>query len=283
MSSTDIIASVEQPAGQSAVDRVVAGLLRFRRVVVPVTLIALWVIVSMLTLVRPLILPPPWALWDSFQDLAPLLPSAILTSTSMTLTGFLLGTLLGAGLGLLMAYSRTARELFGAVLDFTRPVPIFALIPLFILWFGIGRAPQIALIALGTSVILGLTTLEAVRNVPPIYLRAALTLGASRRRIYRTVVVPYIVPQLVGAIRVAAAAAWGLGVAAEFMGSQQGLGYLIVLQQTYLRTAGIVVLVLVYSLLAVSVDLVIAAIERRVTRWTERRGGFGVVASLVGR
>jgi len=283
MSSTDITASVEQPAAHSAMDRVVAGLLRFRRVVVPVTLITIWVIVSMLVLVRPLILPPPWALWDSFQDLAPLLPSAILTSTSMTLTGFLLGTLLGAGLGLLMAYSRTARELFGAVLDFTRPVPIFALIPLFILWFGIGRAPQIALIALGTSVILGLTTLEAVRNVPPIYLRAALTLGASRRRIYRTVVVPYIVPQLVGAIRVAAAAAWGLGVAAEFMGSQQGLGYLIVLQQTYLRTAGIVVLVLVYSLLAVSVDLVIAAIERRVTRWTERRGGFGVVASLVGK
>jgi ABC-type nitrate/sulfonate/bicarbonate transport system permease component len=172
--------------------------------------------------------------------------------------------------------------LLGTVFDFTRPVPVFALIPLFILWFGIGRAPQIALIALGTSVILGVTTLEAIRNVPVIYIRAALTLGADRQKIYLSVIVPYIIPHLIGAIRVAAAASWGLDVAAEFMGSQAGLGYLIILQQTYLRTAGIILLVIIYSILAVLMDLLIARLEVRITRWTGRRAGTGVVASIIG-
>jgi ABC-type nitrate/sulfonate/bicarbonate transport system permease component len=118
--------------------------------------------------------------------------------------------------------------------------------------------------------------------VPPIYVRAALTLGASRAVIYRTVIVPSILPHLIGAIRVAAAVAWGLDVAAEFMGSSVGLGYLIILQQTYLRTAGIILLVAIYSVLAVILDAIIARVERRITGWTERRGGVGIVASMVG-
>lgn len=258
------------------------GTIRVRRLVVPVALIATWFVVSWLGLVRPIILPPPWAVWEAFQGMAPQLPRAIATTVTITVTGFLIGVAAGTGLGLLMAYSRAAREFLGNVLDFIRPVPVFALIPLFILWFGVGRAPQVALIAMGTSVILGVTTLEAIRNVPPIYIRAALTLGADQRGIYRTVIVPCIVPHLVGAIRVAAAAAWGLDVAAEFMGSEEGLGYLIVLQQTYLRTAGIFVLVAIYSVLAVVLDFVIARVEQRVTRWTERRGGTGIVASVTG-
>ena len=104
------------------------------------------------------------------------------------------------------------------------PRAILTTVAMTLTGFGIGRAPQIALIALGTSVVLGITTLEAIRNVPPIYIRAALTLGADRKRIYTTVIVPYIVPHLIGAIRVAAASSWGLDVAAEFMGSQAGLG-----------------------------------------------------------
>ena len=200
---------------------------------------------------------------------------AILTTVAMTLTGFGIGVAFGTISGLAMAYSKAVRDFLGTVFDFTRPVPVFALIPLFILWFGIGRAPQIALIALGTSVVLGVTTVEAIRNVPSIYIRAALTLGADRKRIYTTVIVPYIVPHLIGAIRVAAAASWGLDVAAEFMGSQAGLGYLIM-------TAGIVILVVIYSLLAVLLDTVIAKLEKRLTPWTERRSSIGVVASIVG-
>lgn len=254
----------------------------FRKVIIPILLIILWIIVSKLNLIKPLFVPPPNAIWKAFLGMYKLLPRAILTTVSMTLTGFGIGVAFGTISGLAMAYNKTIRDLLGTIFDLTRPVPVFALIPLFILWFGIGRAPQIALIAMGTSVVLGVTTLEAIRNVPNIYVRAALTLGADRQKIYTSVIVPYIVPHLIGAIRVAAASSWGLGVAAEFMGSQAGLGYLIILQQTYLRTAGILLLVLIYSLLAVIMDLIIALIEKRITRWTERRSSIGVVASIVG-
>ena len=254
-----------------------------RRLVVPATLLVAWVAVSEARLVRPIFLPPPAAIAGAFEGMAPQLPGAILTTVTLTVIGWALGVAIGMAFGLLMAYSRLARDYIGTIFDFLRPVPVYALIPLFILWFGVStRAPQIAIIALGTAVILGVTTLEAVRNVPPIYVRAALTLGASRAVIYRTVIVPSILPHLIGAIRVAAAVAWGLDVAAEFMGSSVGLGYLIILQQTYLRTAGIFLLVAIYSVLAVILDAIIARVERRITGWTERRGGVGIVASMVG-
>jgi ABC-type nitrate/sulfonate/bicarbonate transport system permease component len=252
------------------------------KLLVPVALIVIWVVISQLRLIRPIFVPAPADIWKAFLGMYEILPQAILTTVIMTLSGFAIGVAFGTLSGLVMAFSKTIRELLGTIFDFMRPVPVFALIPLFILWFGIGRAPQVALIALGTSVVLGVTTLEAIRNVPTIYVRAALTLGANRRRIYSTVIVPYIIPHLIGAIRVAAAASWGLDVAAEFMGSQQGLGYLIILQQTYLRTAGIILLVIIYSTLAVIMDTIIAYLERRITRWTERRTSIGVVASIVG-
>lgn len=252
------------------------------KVIVPLGILIVWVVVTQYRLVGKIFLPSPADAWMAFTGLAPLLPTAILTTVVMTLVGLTIGIAFGSVSGLLMAYSQTIRNLLGFVFDFLRPVPVFALIPLFILWFGIGRAPQIALIALGTSVVLGVTTLEAIRNIPGIYVRAALTLGAERGQIYRTVIVPYIIPHLVGAIRVAAAASWGLDVAAEFMGSQQGLGYLIIVQQMYLRTAGILFLVAVYSTLAIVLDTLIRIAEARVTRWTERHMAIGVVGSIVG-
>ncbi len=253
------------------------------KLIVPFGLLVLWIVISEFRMVRPIFIPPPEDVWKSFAGMYKLLPKAILTTVVMTLAGFGIGVAFGTVSGLVMAYNKTIRDFLGTIFDFTRPVPVFALIPLFILWFGIGRAPQIALIAMGTSVVLGVTTLEAIRNVPSIYIRAALTLGAGRQRIYTTVIVPYIAPHLIGAIRVAAAASWGLDVAAEFMGSQTGLGYLIIMQQIYLRTAGIVMLVAVYSILAVIFDTLIARLEKVITPWTERRSSVGVVASIVGR
>lgn len=255
---------------------------RVRKVVIPIGLGVLWWVVTRTGMIDPLFLPSPVDLWEALKGMRTPLPGALRTTVTMTLTGFALGSGIGVVTGLAMAYSRLVRELFGLVFDFLRPVPVFALIPLFILWFGIGRTPQVALITVGTSVILGVTTIEAIRNVPPIYVRASLTLGADRFRIYRTVVVPSIVPHLVGAIRVAAAASWGLDVAAEFMGSQEGLGFLMINRQSYLDTAGILLIVLIYSLLALFFDTLIRLLEGRITRWTERRPRAGAVGALLG-
>ncbi|MCX6089111.1 MAG: ABC transporter permease subunit, partial [Candidatus Atribacteria bacterium] len=195
---------------------------------------------------------------------------ATLTSVGITLSGFGLGLLVGIGMGLLMAYSRSFLEAVGPTMEFTRPVPVFAMIPLFILWFGIGLWPQVLLVALGVSAILGVTTYEAIRNMPMVYIRAATNLGADKKTVFRTVVTPYIFPHRIVAIRVAAAASWGLDVAAEFMGIQQGLGFNMIVQQIYLNTAGIIAIVLVYSVLAITLDQAIRKIDQKLTFWTER-------------
>ena len=255
----------------------------FLKILVPVAFLIVWVFLSENKMVDPVFMPGPRDVLVAWKGLKPLLGRSVLVTLGITLSGFFIGTAIGTALGLVMAYSRTIRELVGTLFDFLRPVPVFALIPLFILWFGLGRTPQVVLIALGTAVILGVTTVEAIRNVPGIYVRAALMLGAGRTQIYRRVIVPYIIPHLIGAIRVAAAASWGLDVAAEFMGSQVGLGYLIIMQQVYLRTAGIVTIVIIYSVLAVGLDTIIRIIEARITRWTERRSMPSVVGAIVGQ
>ncbi len=252
------------------------------RLVIPFVLVTVWAWVSSQRYVRPLFLPSPGDLLQSFIDLLPVLPEAILSSVLMTLAGFLIGAFVGLASGLLMAYSVGARFVVGGVLSFVRPVPIFALIPLFVLWFGIGRAPQVTLIAVGTSLIIGLMTIEAIKNVPPIYIRAALVLGASRSTIYSTVIVPAIGPHMLGAIRAAAAAAWGLDVAAEFIGAQSGLGRLIIVRQEYLDSSSMIVIIIIYSLLAIVVDRIIQRIEMPLTMWTGRNAQTGAVGSIVG-
>jgi ABC-type nitrate/sulfonate/bicarbonate transport system permease component len=213
----------------------------------------------------------------------PGLPAALPASVLMTLTGLLIGTAAGVITGLVMAYSRVARDLFGGLVAFVAPIPIFALIPLFVLWFGLGKAPQIVLVMFGSAILLSLATIEAVRNVPPIFVRASLLLGAGRQTVYRTVILPAIVPHIFGALRAAAVAAWGRDVAAEYVGAQDGLGYLMIVQSQYFDTAGMWVIIFIYSLLALALDAVLRAAQRPLTRWTDRNVESGVVANVLGQ
>ncbi|MCD6317942.1 ABC transporter permease [Candidatus Aerophobetes bacterium] len=243
----------------------------FKSILLVGIILTIWAIITLLTdLIQPIFIPSPINIWQSFLEMRDNLPMAILVSLGITLSGFGIGLVAGVGLGLAIAYSKNFMEMVGPLLDFTRPIPVLALIPLFLLWFGIGLLPQVLLVALGVSVVLGVETYEAVRNMPLVYIRAASNLGADKKTIFKTVVIPYIFPYLIGAIRVAAALSWGLDVASEFMGAQVGLGYNMIVQQIYLNTAGIIAIVIIYSLLAISFDQIIRKIESRVTRWTER-------------
>lgn len=243
--------------------------LRFTSILV--ILLAAWVLLTMVSKsIRPIILPSPVGLFDAFMKLAPNLPSAMIASLNITMAGLGIGLLVGILMGLAMAYSTMFMQTVGPFMEATRPIPAMAMIPLFMLWFGLGRLPQILLIALGVSAILGVQTYEAIRNIPIVYIQAAFNLGAKKSYVFRTVVLPYIVPHLIGAIRVAAATSWGLDVAAEFMGVQTGLGYTMIVQQMYLNTAGILVIVIIYSCMAIILDKIIGGIEKYATRWTDR-------------
>ena len=253
-----------------------------KALVIPVGAFIIWATITNLSLVEPIFLPTPQKIVRVFWAIREVIPGAFWITIRMVAAGLLLGGITGLGTGLAFGYSKWARDLLEFSLDALRPVPLFALIPLFVLWLGIGMTPQIALVTLGVFLILTIQTTEAVRNVPHIYVRAALTAGASRFHIYRTVVVPAIVPHILAGLRLAVVGAWGLDVAAEFMGSQAGLGYLMLTRMRFLDTAGIMAIVLIFAVLAVGSDFLLRAFINRTTVWMQRSQDVGVVADILG-
>ena len=269
------------PAPQHAPPR---RLLRpLRALIFPALTLGLWQAVTSTGWIRPLFLPPPLVVWRELLESGPAFLAGLQTSLTMVAAGLFVGGAVGIGAGLLLGFSATVRAYVEFSLDLLRPVPLFALIPLFVLWFGIGEIPEIALIALGIALLLSLATIEAVRNVPEIYVKAALTLGASRLQIYRRIVIPAIAPQMVGAVRYAVACAWGLDVAAEFTGSQKGLGYIMIVREQYLDTAGIIAVVLIFCAVAILSDRLLKVLLRPLVRWQASSPANRRIARLIGR
>ena len=112
--------------------------------------------------------------------------------------GMLAGAILGVICGIAMSWNRWINSILDPLIEALRPIPAVALIPFFILWFGIGDTGKLILTALGGFTVMVVTTLEAIKHVSPIYIMAARTLGANRLTIYRTVILPAITPPLIG-------------------------------------------------------------------------------------
>ncbi|MDP9190450.1 MAG: ABC transporter permease [Acidobacteriota bacterium] len=185
------------------------------------------------------------------------------------LTGWFIGCLGGVVVGLMMTRSPFVERSLNPLLEIARPLPPVALVPFFILWFGVGASGQIVLIALSCFMVLAVTTFSAARLVPTIYVQTAASLGASPARIYRTVVLPAIIPAIAAGCRVSAALAFGVGVAAEFMGAQSGLGYMMMVARRTLNTDTILVGLLALGVESFAFDSLLRIVTRRITRWAD--------------
>ena len=244
---------------------------RFLGVATVVTVLAAWYIVTVvMPLIPSLFFPSPPDVLRALVELRYSIIQHSLVTLYRVLTSFSVGSMIGILIGLLMSRSRIVYAILDPVIEALRPVPPIALIPFFILWFGIGNFGKVLLSGLGCFMVLVVNTVVAVRNVPPIYVRAAASLGADPRTIYRTVVVPAIVPSLVSGWRVAAALAFALTVAAELMGAQSGLGFLVMVARRSLQTDVILLSVIILSIEAWFVDRAIRVLSNRVTPWMER-------------
>lgn len=187
------------------------------------------------------------------------------------LSGFALGAFFGIVIPLAMGWKPYLRAGLNPLVHLARPVPLVTLIPLFLLWFGIGELAEILLVAVGSFFILVMVTLEAIRNVPTIYLWASAALGASRRLVYWRIVLPAVVPSIIGGLRVAVTFAFPLTVAAEMMGAQRGQGYYLWQMVMHLQLAQMVAIVLLLTALVVASDALVRVADRYVTAWSERR------------
>ena len=148
-------------------------------------------------------------------------------------SGLILGGLLGLALGLALSWSVWSRRLVELPTQFLRALPLLAMVPLFQLWFGTYFFGQVLFVAYGVGVIVFAGVVNAVRNVPRIYIDNARALGASQAQLYRTVILPAILPAMRSVVLLGLGAGWGAVLAAEYLGAQSGLGYIIVYAQQF--------------------------------------------------
>jgi sulfonate transport system permease protein len=149
------------------------------------------------------------------------------------LLGFVIGGGIGFALGLLLSLSLWSNRFVGAPLRFTRALPLLAMIPLFQLWFGIADFGMVVFIAYGVGVIIFTSVINAVPRVPRIYRDNARALGASKFRVFHTVTMPAILPEVRSAAVIAIGVGWAAALGAEYLGAQSGLGRIVVASEAF--------------------------------------------------
>lgn len=197
------------------------------------TVAAAWTLVTNLGWVTETYLPSPQRLGGELLTLlergyrgAPL-HEHIGISLWRTLSGFAVGALLGVPLGLFTGHNRTAGALVAPLVAFLRPIPPIAFIPMAVLYFGLGETGKVVLIAFTAFNYAQLNAHAGAAGVPESYLRAARSMGLSERQIFWRVIVPAAVPQIFTGLKVAMALSWAVVVAAELVGAQRGIGFMI--------------------------------------------------------
>lgn len=195
------------------------------------------------------------------------LGSATLVSVQRVLLGFAVGAALGLGLAVIAGLSRIGEDAVDPPMQMLRTLPHFGLIPLFIVWMGIGESPKIALIALGVIFPLYLNTYAGIRSIDRKMTEAAVSMGLTRRQRLRHVVLPGALPQALVGLRQSLGVAWLSLIVAETVSADSGLGYMINHAREFLQTDVIVVGLAVYSILGLATDSLVRLIERRALAW----------------
>lgn len=239
--------------------------------VVVALVVVWWVVTSGTGAVKPLYFPTPESVWDALTTLGTRLLADAGATLARVLVSWVGGSALGVAVGLAMARNRWVMYALTPVIEALRPVPPVALIPFVILWFGIGDDGKIFLGALACFMVMVVNTTVAVGNVPPVYLQAARSLGAGRGRVYRSVVLPAIVPEILSGFRIGSALAFAVIVAAEFLGADAGIGRLIMQASRTLNTSVVLLGTVVIAAMAVLLDTAISRLSARITRWSANR------------
>ncbi|MDA2962677.1 MAG: ABC transporter permease [Actinomycetota bacterium] len=214
--------------------------------------------------------PPPTQVFESIEFLGFKIFTDIFATSARVLFGLIVGTILGCVVGAMIVFSRRTGEFLNPIIEGSRPVPVIAMIPFFLMWFGIEEPGKLFLVTIGVFMIVVVNVSESIRNVPKLYIQAAQTLGASTRIIRKRIIFPAIIPALIGPLRVAVALTFTLVVAAEFMGAQNGIGYRILEARRLFYPQVILLGIIQLGILASIFDAVLQRTMGRITRWSGR-------------
>jgi len=249
---------------------------RIWSILVVMLLLGLWWAASALQWIEPFYWPPLSATWDRLVKLAtegfrnvPLWQH-VWISVFRVLAGVFFGALVGIPLGFAMGLSAVARGFLDPIVEFMRPVPPLALIPLIILWFGIDETAKISLLFLASLFIMTIAARSGVASVAVPKLHAAYSLGASRRQVLMHVLLPNALPGIFTGLRIAMGVCWSTVVAAELVAADKGLGSMIMIAKNFLQTDTVVIGIALIGVIGYSIELLMRGAERRLVPWKGR-------------
>ncbi|KFI28370.1 ABC transporter permease [Haematobacter massiliensis] len=240
-----------------------------RRTMGPLLLLLLWHIASVTGVLPAEVLAGPATVVGAASALLASgeLQAAIAVSLRRAMSGLAIGGTLGVALAVIAGLTRLGEDLVDAPMQMLRTVPNVALIPLLIIWFGIGEAPKVALIALATAFPLYLNVFAGIRGVDQTLIEAGRTLGLSRLGLVRHVVLPGALPGALVGLRYSLGLSWLALVFGEQINATAGIGYLMANAREFFQTDVIVVCLVVYALLGLAVDFIVRTLERIFLAW----------------
>ncbi|MET0126734.1 ABC transporter permease [Pseudomonas caspiana] len=239
------------------------------RLLSPIALLLLWELASQLGLLPSRVIAAPsqiggtlWAMIESGE-----LGTHLWVSLHRALLGLGIGVFIGVVAALITGLSKKGEVILDSPMQMLRTIPSLALVPLFILWFGIGEFTKIALIVTGTTFPVYLNLYSGIRNIDPKLIEAANTLGLNRRQLIWHVILPGSLPSFFVGLRYSLGISWLALVFVEQINTTAGIGYLASDARDFMRTDVIVICLLIYSVLGLVIDAIIRTLERYALAW----------------
>jgi len=240
----------------------------------PVVLVVVWEWLAQAGWLSPQVLPAPSKVMRTAFKLAT--SGTLLNDLGVSLlrasAGFVIGTAVGATLGIFVGFSRIAEAAIDRSVQMIRAVPFLAVLPLVIVWLGVGETQKIFLVALGVTFPIYINTVLGIRQVDPKLLELGRVQGLSSIELIRRIILPGALPSILTGVRYALATAWLALVVAETIGAQSGIGFLAMDAREFLRTDVIVLTIVVYALIGVAADGIARFLERRLLAWHPNYG-----------
>ena len=239
-------------------------------------LLALWSIVTELGLVKPLFLPSPVAVWQKFLVATTdgvsnsTLAEHTLASLGRVLGAFVFALITAVPVGILMGVNRVWRGLFDPIIEFYRPLPPLAYLPLIIIWLGIGEFPKIFLIYLAIFAPMAIAARSGVRSVSIEQIHAAYAMGATRVQVIVEVILKAAMPEIFTGMRIGIGVGWTTLVAAEMVAAHRGLGFMVLNAAEFLASDTVIMGILVIGAFAFAFDLMLRYLEKVLIPWKGR-------------
>jgi sulfonate transport system permease protein len=240
----------------------------------PIVLVIVWEAAAQTGFLSPQVLPAPSKIVRTAIKLATTgsLFNDLGISLLRAIAGFAIGGGVGFALGILVGFSRLAHALIDRSVQMIRAIPFLALLPLVIVWLGVGEAEKIFLVALGVTFPIYINTTLGIRQVDPKLVELGRVQGLSALQLIRRIVLPGALPSILTGVRYALATAWLALVVAETIGAQSGIGFLAMDAREFLRTDVIVLTIVIYALIGVAADSIARLLEQRLLAWHPNYG-----------